>query len=273
MFWGIKHANPKTTNMKKLFVLAVAVAISANVSAQSSWRMGATIGSFGNKSSFSGGNSDASALFNHQKYGHGMWGVLLRKELGNHLSFQTGLNLSSLGFEYSMSKDYSLMQPFSQYDVNKTRLGIASIPATLIWNFNPNCKNVRWFVGAGLSAVGHRKPINETKSISLQGEGLSTGLSPSDNLTQTVSASSFLVLNGHIMFGVEKLFKRGTMLSLACYLNGGFTPVATSDVTYTVNGKTYNHSFTNYNNNVGLTLSYYFKPFGSKAVAKVKVIK
>ncbi len=257
--------------MKKLLTLAVAFAICASVSAQNGWRIGATIGSFGNNSTFSGGSSTASALFMHEKYGSGMIGVLFRKQLTNHWSIQTGLNFSSLGFQYSMARDYNLMQPKSHFMMNQVSTGLTTIPLTAIYNFNPNCKNVRWFVGGGLSLVGGSSTFKSNDSHASQSEAAKMGLTTAADMTQSISSSSFLVLNGHFMFGVEKIYKRGTMLSLAAYFNRGFTPLATSTVTYNVNGQTYNHSFTNYNNYAGLTLSYYFKTLHCKAKASSTV--
>lgn len=263
--------------MKKLLTLVAAFAICTSISAQNGWRIGVTAGSFGNGSCFSGGDITASALFTHQKFHTGMIGILFRKQMTNHLSFQTGLNFSSLGFQYGMARDYSLMQPKSQFMMNQVGTGLASIPATLIWNFNPNCKNVRWFVGAGISLVNHGASSNTSKTTEpSQTEAANLGITSGANMTQTVSSGPFTVLNAHCMFGVEKMYRRGTMLSLAAYFNGGFTPVATSNVTYTVNGQTYNHSFTNFNNYAGLTLSYYFKTLSchkTKASSAATVIK
>ncbi len=247
--------------MKKLFILAAALVIVTGASAQSSWRVGITAGSFGNHAQFNGGMQNASALFTANPYGSAGLGVLFRKTINNHLSFQTGLNFSSLGFEYAMARDYSLTRPMDHYMVNRVSLGIASIPATLIWNFNPNCKNVRWFVGGGFSLVGHGDKNTDKHVDASPQDQQALGLNGTDYINQTVSSSAFTVLNGHLMGGVEKMFKKGGMLSFAVYLNRGFTPVATSTVNYSVNGTLYNHSFKNYNNNLGLTLTYYFRNF------------
>lgn len=237
--------------------------IVAGVSAQSSWRMGVTLGMLGNHSKFSGGMSNASALFNPNPYGSGALGLVFRKTINSHLSFQTGLNFGSLGFEYAMAHDYSLVRPQGHYLVNRVGLGIASIPATMIWNFNPNCRNVRWFVGGGLSLVMHGNK-NADKSVASDPDKTgSSGLNGNDYISQNVTSNSFAVLNGHFMFGAEKLLKKGGMLSLACYFNGGFSPVATSHVTYSVGGVLYDHTFTNYNHTMGLMLTYYFKNFKS----------
>jgi len=258
-FSGIK--TPNNQKMKKLFTLAIAFALCASASAQSSWRMGITAGTFSNHSKFNGGMSNASALFTPNHYGTMGLGLLFRKTINNHLSFQTGFNFSSLGFQYSMARDYSLTQPFNHFMVNRVSMATASIPATLIWNFNPNCKNVRWFVGGGLSLVGVGN-VNTGKSVHpSEGDIQTMGLSGTDYLNQTVTTAATTVINGHLMFGVEKLLKKGGMLSLACYLNRGFTPVATTQVNYSVNGQLYSHNFKNYNNTAGLTLTYYFKNF------------
>lgn len=258
--------------MKKLLTLAVALVLVTGASAQSSWRMGVTLGAFGNHSQFNGGMQNANALFTQNQFGTGGIGLVFRKTINTHLSFQTGLNFSHLGFEYAMARDYNLTRPMSHYMVNRVGLGLASIPATLIWNFNPNCKNVRWFVGGGLSLVAHGdKDVNKSLSPSAE-EQAALGLNGTDFLTQNVTSTAFTVLNGHLMGGLEKTTKRGTMWSLALWVNRGFSPVATSDVTYSVNGVMYNHSFKNYNNYGGLTLTYYFKNFrgGVKAATATK---
>ncbi|MGZ3894835.1 MAG: outer membrane beta-barrel protein [Bacteroidia bacterium] len=263
--------------MKKIFTLAVALVITASASAQSGWRVGVTLGSFGNRSVYSGGDLTANALFTHQKYNSGMLGVLFRKELCSHMSIQTGINFSNLGFNYGMARDYSLTQPKSHYMQNQVNIGTTTIPATLIWTFKPNCKNVRWFVGQGFSLVAGGGSSDKSKSTEAsKSEAANLGITSGGNMTQSVSASSFLTMNAHLMFGVEKIYKRGTMLSLACWFNKGFSPLATSTVTYNVNGQDYTHKFTNFDNYAGLTLSYYFKPITShkaKVAAAAAAIK
>lgn len=250
--------------MKKILSLATALVLVASASAQSSWRMGIAAGSFGNHPQFNGGMTNASALFTPNPYHTGDLGLVFRKTINNHLSFQTGINFSSLGFEYAMARDYNLTRPFEHYMLNKVRLGLATIPATAIWNFNPNCKNVRWFVGGGLSLVMHGNN-DQSKNVNANPDDQQAlGLNAGDYLKQTVTSSSFTVVNGHLMGGLEKMMKKGGMWSLALWLNRGFTPVAYSDVTYSVNGVVYNHSFKNYNNYAGLTLTYYFKNFKGK---------
>lgn len=246
--------------MKKLFTLAALVLVTSAF-AQSSWRMGVTAGAFGSHSRLSGGMQNASALFTPQAYGSPMLGLVFRKTINNHLSFQTGFNFSSIGFQYAMAQNYNLTKPHTHYMINRVGMGTTTIPATLIWNFNPNCKNVRWFVGGGLSVMGHGAVKHEKTNYATEGDIQTMGLSNGDYLSQTVTTNNNLALNGHIMFGVEKLLKRGTMLSLACYLNRGFTPVAISTVNYSVNNTVYTHTFKNKNDFCGLTLTYYFKNF------------
>lgn len=207
----------------------------------------------------------ASALFSVDKYGSGALGLAFRKTINSHLSFQTGVSLSSLGFAYAIARDYNLTRPHDQHMVNRVDVGTATIPATLIWNFNPNCRNVRWFVGGGLSMVMHGNATSTERVTPDEAGQPAPGLNGSDYLSQTVTSGPFSVLNVHLMGGVEKLLKKGGILSLAVYVNRGFAPVALSDVIYSVNGTIYEHSFRNYNSFCGLAVTYYFKPFRSKA--------
>lgn len=259
--------------MKKILTLAAAIVLTTSAFAQSSWRLGVTAGTFGNHARFNGGMQNANALFTPNNFHTGALGLVARKTINNHLSFQTGFNFGSLGFEYSMARNYNLTKPMDHYMVNRVRLGTVTIPATLIWNFRPNCKNVRWFVGGGFSLVGHDDKNTDKNVNADEADQAALGLNGSDYIHQTVSSSSFVVVNGHLMGGLEKITKKNTMWSLALWVNRGFTPVAYSDVTYSVNGTVYNHSFKNYNNYAGLTLTYYFKNFKGGAQPKAVAAK
>lgn len=247
--------------MKKLNLFLLASVFSLSAFAQNGWKLGITAGSVSSKSYYSGGMQEANARFHKQNYGSGMLGIVARKTINTHFSWQFGLKFNQIGFQYGIAENYSLLAKHDRHTITKIGLGTVNIPATLIYNTNYNCRNVRWFVGAGLSLTASGTSMNTTQTIT-PGESTSAN-SSTVVLSQTVEASSYTKINGHVMGGVEKQFKSGRMLSAAVYFNKGFSAVATSTVNYTIDGKDYTHTFTNYGSYAGLSLTYYFKPWES----------
>ena len=253
--------------MKKIILLS-ALLISSTIYAQGNWRMGLSLSAVGNKSSFSGGMHEANARFHHNEMGTGVFSLSFRKSINPHFSWQTGLQFSSIGFNYAIAEDYSLMNKHEQYTTNELNVSTVAIPVSLIFHFNPNCKNFRWYVGGGLSLVGVGTPKTLTQNVSPTDEA---NVNPAaDYLNQTIEVKSNAAINGHLVGGVDKIFKSGRILSLGVVLNGGVTELMNSTVNYSLNNQTYNHSFTNFGNYAGLQLSYYFKPFKCKALPKEK---
>lgn len=254
--------------MKKIILLSAMLISSTIVSAQSSWRMGLSLSAVGNKSSFSGGMHEANARFHHNELGTGVFSLSFRKSINNHFSFQTGLQFSSIGFNYAIAEDYSLMNKEKHYTNNQLSASTVAIPVSLIYHFNPNCKNFRWYVGGGLSLVGVGAPNTHTQNVSPTDEA---NLNPSsDYLTQSIQVKNDVAINGHLVAGVDKIFKSGRILSLGVVLNGGVTELMSSTVNYQLNNQLYTHSFSNFGNYAGLQLSYYFKPFKGKVLPKAE---
>ncbi len=246
--------------MKKLLSILMIAGAVTSVSAQTGISYGATFGIAGNHSTYAGGSSDANALFYHNDYGRAALGFTARYFFDNHWSVQSGLGISSIGFEYALAKDYSLLKKDDHFTKNNLGIGVLQIPLTVIYAFNPNCKNSRWFVGAGFSTMRNFTNVNQTQHALPTGDAASSSL----YLDQTITANKFTVLTGQLMGGREKIFKHGSILQLALIANFGFSNIATSTVTYTVDNKLYSHSFTNRGNYCGFMLTYYFKPIGKE---------
>jgi hypothetical protein len=245
--------------MKKSLSALLFVGAVIGASAQTGISYGASFSLAGNQSTLTGGSSDANALFNHNDYGKATLGFTARYFLNSHWSVQSGMGLSSIGFEYDLAKDYSLLKKDDHFTKNSLGIGVLQIPLTAIYAFNPNCKNSRWFVGAGFSTMSNFANVNKTQHALPTG---SDGTSNSLYLDQTITANKFTILTGQLMGGREKTLKQGGIIQLGLIANFGFSKIATSTVTYTVDNKLYTHSFTNYGNYCGFVLTYYFKPKG-----------
>jgi Outer membrane protein beta-barrel domain len=247
--------------MKKVLSVLLYACILNNLSAQTGISYGATLGIAGNQSTYSGGSSDANALFSNNDYGKATLAFTARYFFDKHWSVQSGLGISSIGFNYALAKNYSLMKKDDHFTQNNMSISVMQIPLTAIYAFNPNCKNGRWIVGAGFSTMSNFANVNQTS------HALPPGADAAGNslyLDQTISANKFTVLTGQLMAGREKTFKKGGILQFALIANFGFSTIANSTVSYTVDNKLYTHTFSNQGDYCGFTMSYYFKPLGKE---------
>src|ERR1041384_2465477 len=141
--------------MKKLILISALGIISFQTFSQTphSWSWGFHFSMIGNHSGFSGGDDDASALFQHHNFGSANFGIMVRKFYSEHWSLQSGITLGQLGFENTIShKNYSLLRKMDeQILVSRSEIGAAQFPLNVIYAFKPNCKNVRFYVGAGIN--------------------------------------------------------------------------------------------------------------------------
>ena len=248
--------------MKKLFFYFVLLAFSTStIVAQSNWSFGVSLTGIGNRSDYVAGMSDANALFNHDKYGNVSLGFVSRYFINNHWSVQSGLKFGQIGFEYSLAKDYSFFKKDDHFTKNNLGIPVVQIPLTVIYAFNPNCKNYRWFIGAGVSIMNNFNVINKTVNAIPKGADNATN---QVYLNQTVTAHTFTTINGQLMGGIEKLLKKGGIIQFGVIANRGFSDIATSTVSYSVDSKTYYHTFKNKGNYAGVVISYYFKPHKKK---------
>lgn len=252
--------------MKKLYILLAFALSSSAVTAQSNWSMGLQWAAIGNDAQYTGGMAEANGRFNGSCYGGANLGVSFRYRISDHWGFQTGLNAGSLGFDYSISSDYSLLNKNRNYSTNTSSFGIGEIPATIIYSFNPNCRNYRWIVGAGARLVWHGEEIDQEVRADLE----ESGNTVNTYLDQQMHVNSFAAGTGHILFGIEKLRSKGNMWNVQLVYNKGFKAIASSTVSYDVEGKNYEHTFTNYGDYFALAFNYYFKPFGSSKIREVQ---
>ena len=101
--------------MKKSLLILTLITISLNSFATGEMNIGLTMGGTGNYSKYSGGMTDASALFTNNIFASGWIGVEFRKMFSEHWSFKTGFNFSEFGFSYLLAKDYNLLKSEDQF--------------------------------------------------------------------------------------------------------------------------------------------------------------
>lgn len=248
--------------MKKLVLAFLVIAAITNATAQNNWSIGVFTSPAGNHSDFTSGMSNANGRFSNNLYMSGTLGILGRYYFGNHWSVQSGMNLSQIGFDYSISNDYSLLKKRDEAATkNNVGIGVIQIPLTAIYALKPNCSNFRLWFGAGISIMNSFEKVNQTKSELAKGD---EGTINNVYVNQTVTSNKFIVPTAQFMWGIEKLLKRGNILQGGFIANIGFTNLAQSNVEYSVDNKTYNHTFTNKGTYAGMMLNYYFKPFSKK---------
>jgi hypothetical protein len=257
--------------MKKILLITALISICNLSYSQNPWSIGVMLAGGGNFSQFSGGMEQANAKFTHTAMPLGQLGVYARYKMGERWSLQSGFDFSQVGFTYLFAKDYSLLNEMDHNEIMYTATGTTRIPVMILYNSKLNCRNWRMVAGAGfaLNMVGDTW-INDNSDV-IQ---CPTGMNEEQMINYYApykyeEAHTTSSANGSFawLFGVEKVFKRGNMLSFTMQGNAGFTPLAESTVYYAADGTNYAHTFTNYGTYCSFGISYYFLPIGSKKAA------
>ena len=242
--------------MKKSILALFSIAVLAmNAQEAKTWRLGIQIGPQGNRSVYSGGMTEANARFNHNPFGGGALAVMGRYDFDQHWMVDAGIGISTFGFEYALAEDYSLLAKDRKFTTIRSEYAALDIPLMVHYKFNPNCKNVRWVIGAGFSEyITGDSYIS--RSVSQASDGNSVNY-----LSSNSDLKGGLFWNFRWTVAREKIFKNKSMLNLALYVNCGLDQIANSTVNYTIDGKDYTHTFSNNGNFAGLRLTYFFRPF------------
>jgi hypothetical protein len=251
--------------MKKVSFLAILAMFGGLAFAQEAniWRLGLQFGMHGNESKFAGGGANANARFNHESYGSGALNLIGRYDLNNHWMVETGMGINSIGFKNTLSENYSFLAPDNRFTPIESKVSTFEIPLMVSYKFNPNCKNWKWFLSAGVAGVFVGSATKgEEKFQSNDGPTTVVYLGS----TTTTSKSSYL--HARFAVGREKVYQSGRIFSWAFVWNAGFAPMAKNTVSYTIDSQTYQHDFTNNGNFFGFRLAYYLKPMNTPS-AKV----
>ncbi len=225
---------------------------------QNKWQFGLTIGTANNFSYFSGGNSEADARFNHAPTITPLLLLNVRKQLSEHWSAQTGFGITTFGFSYSLAQNYSLLTQSSNNSlVSYSSNSVLFIPATLVYNTKLNCKNRRWFIGAGIAGAFNGQSNYEESMV--EGKDVTVDL-----LLNYNTFYSFTTLHFQCMGGLEKLFRKKQILRFGLIGNFGSNVIAVSQVNYTIDGNSYSHNFANRGSYLGFFVSYFFREIVSK---------
>lgn len=251
---------------KHTLLIVLLAIVSGFASAQNRLNIGLSFSVYANPSKFTGGMAEASALFNNHPYGSCQLGLEFRYRVSNHWSLQSGLHFGQTGFSYSLAQDYNLLNPSEQYAELYTGTCLTQIPVMAIYNTKLNCRHIRFIVGAGFNMSFIDNGWTSYSASTVEAEGVEN-----NNTTEMTEQTTALTTTGGgftWLIGIEKVFKRGNMLSLTFNANHGFNNMALSTVSYTVENQDYTHIFTNRNNWAGVALTYYFLPAGSRKQAK-----
>ena len=251
--------------MKKLIfnlilLLLTPLALSAQLSDK--WRLGLQFGCYGNWSEFSGGMSDAPAAFSHDPFGTGSFDINVRYEHSLRWAFQTGLNFTSIGFNFTLANDYNLNDECNnRYDMLESSIPVMQVPVMAMYKTKNSCKNWRWVFGAGVvnSFTGDNQYSNEATFTQQQEQN------PEFMKVETRSSGSYHFMT-RFMIGREKEFKKGGMLTFMLQGNCGYTEMGYAQVTYNTNNRLYHHEFSNNGSYCGFSIAYTFRPWGRKQV-------
>lgn len=238
----------------KFLIVALFVVAFSSAQENQTLRMGVQFGLAGNKSKFTGGMSDADARFVYSGFGAGALSWILRYDYNERWKIESGFCFSNLGFEYKILQDYSFLKPRKGNNFSKSSVGTFEIPVMVSYKFKPNCRNAKWFVGAGFANVFVGKNVKLEQAVNT--EDLPMGSSGIENKT---TVNSGLYFHPRFTIGRERTLKNGHMISAAMIWNFGSSVIANSKVEYQNDSKSYNHEFTNRGNFVGFRFTYFFK--------------
>jgi hypothetical protein len=256
--------------MKKiLFSLLIAFTIGAVAQENNTWRIGAQWGMQGNHAQYTGGMEDANARFQQKPFGAGSFQIIGRYDINKHWMVMSGLGFNAFGFEFALAENYSFLRKGPRSSAIKSDFVAFEIPIMGFYKFKPNCRDVKWLIGAGFAnnLVG-TQTINRAY----------TNGTESTPATRYLNSSATSVDGSHIMVrfavGREKTFKRGGILNVTMVFNAGLSgTVAKATVNYTVDGQDYTHEFSNNGNYAGLKVAYFFRPIKTKASKKASAPK
>jgi len=240
---------------KNIFLALCTLSLLASAQEKDTWRIGAQWGFQGNNSHLIGGQQTADARFESHNAGGGALNVFARYDLDKRWMLLAGLGLSSYGFEFSLSQNYSLLNPDSRRATLKNNIGLLELPIMIHYKFNPNCKQVKWLLGAGF-AQNLQTGVNTTGTFKEGNEG-------NANIS---SFKSDVILKGtffpviRFSVGREKVYSGGGILNFSMLFNYGFAQSAKANVAYTIDGNSFQHQFDNKGNFFGLRMAYYFAP-------------
>ncbi len=246
--------------MKKLILYVVIVSV-LKVSAQESktWRLGIQWGFHGNQAQFVGGSVNADGRFTQKEFDGAALSIIGRYDYNKHWMAETGFGFNTFGFNYSISQNYSLLNPESRFQGVNTKFAGLDIPFLIFYKFNPNCKNSRWLIGAGFATNFIKDKTIDKNFVETNEANFNSNI---------LSSSSFINNNAtgmlRLAVGREKIFKNGSFLNATLVANLGLNAFATSTVNYTIDGVNYEHQFTNQGNFIGLRVAYFFGYWGKK---------
>ena len=240
---------------KSIFTIFTIIGFLSHAQESDVWRIGAQFGFQGNGAKLIGGDAVADAKFEQHNAGAAGLNFFARYDYNQHWMLLTGFGFSGYGFEFSLSQNYSLLNPDSRRAVLKNDIGTVEIPFMIHYKFDPNCKQAKWIVGAGFTQ-------------NLQGSASTGGTYNADKevnssinyFTSDVKLSHSLFPTFRFSVGREKILKHGGILNCSLLFNYGFAQNARATVKYSIDGKEYMHQFGNKGNYVGLRLAYYLAP-------------
>jgi len=241
----------KTTSI----IILLAFSLTLFSQEENKLRFGIQLGFHDNKSTFSGGMTEANARFNQKSFGGGTLDLIARYDFNKRWMLMSGLGFSSFGFEFSLSENYSLLHKSKRTSDLRSEFGAFEIPLMAYYKFNPNCKNSKWLIGAGFAnqltgSSNVQQSFNTSEIITN-----STYL----NSTSQSKAGSYMMLRFAI--AREKTFNKGGILNASMFFNMGLSgPMAQTTVNYQIDNVDYSHEYTNFGNYVGFRLAYFFKP-------------
>jgi len=240
--------------MKKFIIIGIGLmSLSLSGQEKSGWRIGAEIGNCANSSKYSGGTLVANARFNQSVFYAPNLNIVARYDFNKHWMAISGVGFNAIGFGFSLSEDYKLLDRAKRFSDNKNAFAAIEIPIALNYKFNLNCKNSRWLMGAGMvpTFIG-KQTIDNTYSVNNEDNSVSYITSHSDTKKDWGLLLRYSVSR-------EKVFHNGSILQASLLVNFVLNTIAKSTVNYQLDNQNYSHTFSNKGGSAGIRVTYFFK--------------
>lgn len=250
----------------KTAVSLILILFATTAFAQNKLRLGIGLGSVANKSYYVSGNETASALFTNHDLGAGLISFIANKEIGKRFSIQGSLSFTEIGFHYSLSKNYSLLNPESKFNNVKAANCIGTIPVLFNIHSNLNCRNWRWVAGIGPELLYSFEDFNATVEGSDNKEDV-----VNSSMSQKAMIPAFTAFNLIWQVSREKQLKKGGLFRIGIVASHGFSELGFSTVEYNVDGSAYSHSFSTKGSYAGLNINWLFRPVNKKGTLENKL--
>ena len=177
-------------------------------------------------------------------------GVTIRKLVSNRWFFETGLNISRMGYSIVFTPHYQANQKWRDQNRWTSTFGIGEIPTLINYQF-ANSNQLSFYGIAGISWIFYASKTDVTVGSATSNNDIFNG----SNFEQETTIRLNDFLKPTLMFGVgtERQSRKGWHYGSSLVFSFGVGSIAEWDYLLTVNDETFSNIIVNKGTYIGLT--------------------